>query len=131
MGKPVAVDIHNYDEVSPHHAESIEAADFLFMSSLLLAEWRHFLEERIASGTKAAVCTPRALGASGLTADTGWIDIPAVAVENVVDTNGAGDAFYASFMTLWLSGGDLETAMHGDAAAAAAAVQSPDLAPRQ
>lgn len=131
LGKKVAVDIHAYDGVNPHHAEFIETADFLFMSSLKLQEWRSFLETRVASGTTLAVCTHGSSGASGLTAATDWVDIPAVPVAELVDTNGAGDAFYAGFMTDWLNHGDLEQAMQAGAEAAAAAVQSPDLAPLQ
>lgn len=131
LGKPVSIDIHDYDGVNPHHQEFIEAADFLFMSSVRLPEWREFLESRVAAGTKVAVSTQGSAGASGLTAETGWVDVPAVHVENVVDTNGAGDAFYAGFMTSWLAGHGLDAAMRRGAETAAAAVQSPDLAPSQ
>ena len=123
LHKQVSVDIHDYDGINPYHQE--------FMSSLKLPGWRSFLEGRIATGTTVAVCTHGSAGASGLTAETGWIDVPAVEVENVVDTNGAGDAFYAGFMTSWLSKGDLESAMRRGAETAAQAVQSPDLAPAQ
>jgi sugar/nucleoside kinase (ribokinase family) len=131
LGKKVAVDIHDYDGANPHHIEFIEAADFLFMSSLKLQEWRSFLETRVAAGTTLAVCTHGSAGASGLAAATGWTDIPAVQVARVVDTNGAGDAFYAGFMTSWFNNRDMEHAMQAGAETAAAAVQSPDLAPLQ
>ena len=77
------------------------------------------------------VCTHGSKGASGLTADEGWVETAAVPVASAVDTNGAGDAFYAGFMTSWLAAGGLQAAMLSGAAAAAAAVQSPDLAPLQ
>lgn len=131
LHRQVSVDIHDYDGINPYHQEFIDAADYLFMSSLKLPAWRSFLEGRIATGTTVAVCTHGSAGASGLTAETGWIDVPAVEVEKVVDTNGAGDAFYAGFMTSWLSKGDLESAMQRGAETAAQAVQSPDLAPAQ
>lgn len=130
VGTPVSVDIHDYDGANPYHDEFIAAADHLFMNSLELPEWRAFLESRVAAGTSVAVCTHGADGASGLTADTGWVEIPADPVVDVVDTNGAGDAFYAGFMIPWLEHHDLEQAMRCGAAAAAAAIQSPDLAPR-
>ncbi len=130
VGTPVSVDIHDYDGANPYHDEFIAAADHLFMNSLELPEWRAFLESRVAAGTSVAVCTHGADGASGLTSDTGWVEIPADPVADVVDTNGAGDAFYAGFMVSWLEHHDLEQAMRGGAAAAAAAIQSPDLAPR-
>ena len=131
LGKSVSVDIHDYDGINPHHQDFIEAANYLFMSSVRMPGWREFLEQRVASGTKIAICTQGSAGASGLTADAGWVDIPAVAEENIVDTNGAGDAFYAGFMISWLAGQGLEAAMHRGAETAAAAVQSPDLASSQ
>ena len=131
LRKRVSVDIHDYDGINPYHQEFIEAADYLFMSSLKLPSWRSFLEGRIAAGTTVAVCTHGSAGASGLTAETGWIDVPAVEVEEVADTNGAGDAFYAGFMTSWVREADLEVAMRCGAEAAAQAVQSLDLAPAQ
>ncbi len=131
LEKTVSIDIHDYHGVNPYPREFIDAADFLFMSSVRLPQWRGFLEERVAAGTTVALCTRGSSGASGLTADTGWVDVPAVSVDNVVDTNGAGDAFYAGFMTSWLGGHGLEASMHVGAQTAAAAVQSPDLAPSQ
>jgi sugar/nucleoside kinase (ribokinase family) len=57
------------------------------------------------------------------------VDIPAVPVADVVDTNGAGDAFFAGFAVAWHQGSRLAPAMHAGAEAAAAAIQSEDLAP--
>lgn len=130
LGKPVAIDIHDYDGANPYHAEFIEAADYLFMSSTLLDDWRVFLEARVAAGTRVAVCTHGSAGASGLTAGTGWVDVAAAPVERIIDTNGAGDAFYAGFMMAWLGGGGLAASMRGGTEHAALAVQSPELAPR-
>lgn len=129
MGKPIWVDLHDYDGVNPHHDEFIEVADHLLMSSVAMPGWRHFLEARVAAGTHAAICTHGAAGASGLSSEDGWVDIPAVPVPEVVDTNGAGDAFFAGFVVAWHHGSGLIPAMHAGAEAAAAAVQSPDLAP--
>lgn len=129
LGKPIWVDIHDYDGINPYHRDFIEAADYLFMSSAVLPDWRSFLEDRIAAGTTAAVCTHGSAGASGMTAADGWIDVPAASVDHVVDTNGAGDAFFAGFASTWVTGEGLSASMMSGAEAAAAAVQSPDLAP--
>lgn len=130
LGKPIWVDIHDYDGINPYHRDFIAAADYLFMSSVLLPDWRSFLENRVAAGTTAAVCTHGPAGASGITADDGWIDVPAVQVDRVIDTNGAGDAFFAGFASTWVTGEGLAASMTKGAEAAAAAVQSPDLAPQ-
>lgn len=129
MGKPIWVDLHDYDGVNPHHDEFIEVADHLLMSSVAMPGWRHFLEARVAAGTRAAICTHGAAGASGLSSEDGWVDIPAAPVTEVVDTNGAGDAFFAGFVVAWHHGSGLIPAMHAGAEAAAAAIQSSDLAP--
>jgi len=128
-GKPIWVDLHDYDGADPHHGEFVEAADHLLMSSVAMPGWRKFLEERVALGTRVAICTRGAAGASGLCSEEGWVDIPAVPVPEVVDTNGAGDAFFAGCAVAWHHGSGLATAMRAGAEAAAAAVQSPDLAP--
>jgi len=127
-GKPIWVDLHDYDGVNPHHDEFIEAADHVVMSSVAMPGWRQFLEDRVAAGTHLAICTHGAAGASGLSSEDGWVDIPAVPVPEVVDSNGAGDAFFAGFIVAWHHGSGLVAAMHAGAEAAAAAVQSPDLA---
>jgi sugar/nucleoside kinase (ribokinase family) len=129
IGRPIWADLHDYDGVNPHHDEFIEAADHLLMSSVAMAGWRQFLEVRVAAGTRVAICTHGAAGASGLWEGDGWVDIPAVPVTEVVDTNGAGDAFFAGFVVAWHHESGLAAAMHAGAEAAAAAIQSPDLAP--
>jgi acarbose 7IV-phosphotransferase len=130
LGCDIWIDIHDYDGVNPYHADFVDAANHLQMSSIAMTDWRAFLEARVAAGTATAVCTHGAAGASGLTAADGWVDVPAHAVEAPVDTNGAGDAFFAGFATAWQGGAGLAEAMHRGAEVAAAAVQSPDLAPR-
>ena len=129
LGKAVWIDIHDYDGSNPYHKEFIDAADYLFMSSTSHPDWRGFCEERIGAGTTAAIATHGSAGASGLTATEGWVNVPAVAVNELVDTNGAGDAFFAGFATTWIAGSDLQTALESGAAHAARAVASPDLAP--
>jgi sugar/nucleoside kinase (ribokinase family) len=129
LGKPISVDIHDYDGVDPYHTEFIDAADYLFMSSLAMPDWRSFLETRIAAGVTAAICTHGSAGASGITQMEGWVDVPAAPVETVTDTNGAGDGFYSGFMTAWLGGLGLKASLDRGAEIAAVVVQSPGLAP--
>ncbi len=123
------IDIHDYDGTNPHHRDFIDSATHLFVSTIDLPDWRRFAEDRITAGTTVVVCTHGAEGASGLTADEGWIDIPAVPVDTVVDSNGAGDAFFAGFAVAWCSGTGLAAALEAGADQASHAVASPDLAP--
>ena len=125
------VDIHDYDGVNPYHAPFIEAADHLFVSTVSLDGWRAFAEDRIASGCKAVICTHGADGASGITATEGWVDLAAPSVPDIVDTNGAGDAFFAGYAVATLDGLGLEASMEAGVEQAALAIASPDLAPKR
>jgi len=125
----VWIDLHDYDGVNPHHDEFIASADALLMSSIAMPGWRAFLEDQVARGVKVAIATHGSRGASGLSADDGWVEVAPVRVE-VVDTNGAGDAFFAGFCVANAAGATFEASLHAGAAHAARAVASPDLAPR-
>ena len=129
LGCDTWVDVHDYDGVDGYHRQFIEAADYLFLSSVRLEGWRSFAEARIEAGSRAVVVTHGAGGASGIDPDHGWCDVPASHVEHFVDTNGAGDAFFAGFAVAWLGKGDLDAAMRAGADNAALAIASPDLAP--
>lgn len=125
---PVLVDIHDYDGENPHHDDFIDAADLLFMSSVSMDAWRPFLEARVAAGSTVAVATHGARGASGFSAAQGWVEIDAVPTD-IVDTNGAGDAFTAGFAVSWYENADLGGAMDAGAEQAARALRSPNLSP--
>lgn len=123
------IDIHDYDGHNPYHLDFIDAAGHLFVSSVGMDDWRGFGETRVAEGTEAVVVTHGSDGASGITAADGWVDVPAAEVGEVIDTNGAGDAFFAGFAVSWVRGGGLEPSLHAGARQAGRAVASPDLAP--
>lgn len=129
LDKPIWIDIHDWDGRNPYHQEFIAAADYLFMSSSLHPNWRRFLEDRVAAGASVGVATHGPDGASGITADRGWVDVPAAPIERLVDTNGAGDAFLAGFAMAWLDTNDLDASLRAGTAQAARAVQSTELAP--
>jgi sugar/nucleoside kinase (ribokinase family) len=91
-------DIHDYDGKNPYHRDFVDAADFIFLSSDAMPEYRSFLESLIRSGKKLAVCTHGSKGATALTSDGNWIETPIVDRYKMVDTNGAGDAFFAGYL---------------------------------
>jgi sugar/nucleoside kinase (ribokinase family) len=124
-------DLHDYEDGNPHYDEFIATAAHLQITSNQLVDWRGFMQRRIDAGTKSIVCTHGSAGATGLTAADGWIDVPAEPIDpaDVVDTNGAGDAFFAGFAVARLSGADLEYSMQAAVVHAARAVQSTELAP--
>jgi len=127
-GRDVWVDLHDYDGASDFHAPWVEAGTHVFLSSDRLPDHRAFQAARLAAGARLVVCTHGARGATALTAD-GFVDVPAHVVDDVVDTNGAGDAFFAGFLDAHLRGEGVEASMRAGAAHAARVVRSPGLAP--
>lgn len=122
-GKPVWTDLHDYDGTSNYHDPFIEAAHYIHLSSDNLPDYRTCMERFLEMGKKLVVCTHGKEGASLLSKESGWIDVPAETVP-IVDTNGAGDNFFAGFLYGWLKGSDLGTCMHYGTKAAATCVQS-------
>jgi acarbose 7IV-phosphotransferase len=127
LGVGLWIDIHDYDGVTAYHDEFIAAATRLQVSTGTLPEWRVFAEHRLQAGTELVVCTHGARGASVLTGD-GWFEIEVEPVDPV-DTNGAGDAFFAGFATAWIDGRGAQAALELGAAAAREAVLAAELAP--
>ena len=56
-GKAIWCDIHDYDGENPYHRDFIQAADYVFLSSDALAEYRAFMRRLIAAGKQLVVCT--------------------------------------------------------------------------
>ena len=126
-GIPVWCDIHDYDGHATFHRDFVEAADVLLVSDDRLDDPRAFLQSRVAAGTRWAVCTRGARGAMALGRDEGWLEVAAVPVTAVIDTNGAGDAFAAGMLLGHLESRPLAQCLQLGAAAGAMAVASADL----
>jgi sugar/nucleoside kinase (ribokinase family) len=124
----VLIDIHDYDGVNPYHGQFYEAADWLFLSSVALPTRNDFALDRHGAGSGIVVTTHGADGATALI-DGQFHSSPAPLVDEVVDTNGAGDAFACGFVDGWLGSGDPRRAFDAAAAQAGRAIASPGLAP--
>ncbi|HSE42268.1 MAG TPA: carbohydrate kinase family protein [Acidobacteriota bacterium] len=96
--KEIWCDIHDYDGKNPYHNDFIQAADRIFMSSDAMSEYRQFMESLIRSGKKLVVCTHGSKGSTAMTDDGQWIETPIIEKYKRVDTNGAGDAFFAGYI---------------------------------
>jgi acarbose 7IV-phosphotransferase len=127
-GKPIWCDLHDYDGRNPFHADFLAAADVVLASSERLPDAEGFLRAQIAGGKRLAVCTFGAGGAVALAPGGERIEVPADQVPDVVDTNGAGDAFFAGLLAAHLDGLPLRDCLARATHAAAACVRSGELA---
>ncbi|WP_431071654.1 carbohydrate kinase family protein [Microbacterium phyllosphaerae] len=109
-GRPIWVDVHDYDGEADFHRPFLAAADAVFCNADRLDDPVAFLRSRIEAGASLAVCTLGAEGAVAIDADGTEHRVPAAPAE-VVDTNGAGDAFLAGVLDARLEGLDLPTAL--------------------
>lgn len=109
-GRPIWVDVHDYDGEADFHRPFLAAADAVFCNADRLDDPVAFLRTRIEAGASLAVCTLGAEGAVAIDADGTEHRVPA-APADVVDTNGAGDAFLAGVLDARLEGLDLPTAL--------------------
>ncbi|QCC51057.1 carbohydrate kinase family protein [Halapricum salinum] len=124
-GTSVWADVHAYDGEDKYHEDFLDAADYLFMSEEGMDDPRAFMHEQVDSGTALVVCTHGADGATALTPD-GWFEVPAQNFEPV-DTNGAGDAFFAGFLYGHRQDLDVETCLRLGTLAGGLAVESREL----
>ena len=122
-GVLTSTDLQDWDGVSEHHREFAELADVVFCSGAKLGGRRDaVVADVFAHGRVTTVVVT--LGADGaLVYGRGTEPVPVPAVRlptlEITDTNGAGDAFCATFMTALVGG--TPTAQAADQAAVAAA----------
>ncbi len=131
-GVPVWCDLHDYDGVADFHRDFLDAADHVFLNDDAFKDGHDVAESAVLAFLKSldkpAVATLGAAGALGV-ADGAVHRVPAVPIEEIVDTNGAGDAFFSGFLVAHLAGADMPAAMAAGAEQAARCLASPDLAP--
>ena len=127
-GTPIWVDVHDYDGTAPFHRPFLDAAHAVFCNADRLDDPVAFLRSRIAAGAGLAVCTLGADGAVAIDGNGELHRVPAASVE-VVDTNGAGDAFLAGVLDARLDGADLTAALEAGARAAASVLRTRHLHP--
>ncbi|GAA5195651.1 carbohydrate kinase family protein [Microbacterium jejuense] len=127
-GAPIWTDLHDYDGASSFHEPFLRAADVVFMNDDGTDDPWALMQGCIDRGPRLAVCTLGARGAIALSATGERAEVPAVPVE-VVDTNGAGDAFFAGFLAASLAGADLAGSLAAGARQATVALASEHLHP--
>jgi sugar/nucleoside kinase (ribokinase family) len=128
-GIPVWTDLHDYDGESAFHRPFLEGAQAVFMNADKTDDPWALLARCIDAGPGIAVCTLGAEGAIALDAYGRRAEV-AAAPADIVDTNGAGDAFFSGFLDAWLdTAGDLDASLAGGARQAVVALSTRHLHP--
>ncbi|GAA1058841.1 carbohydrate kinase family protein [Agromyces bracchium] len=131
-GRPIWTDLHDYDGEAEFHRPFLEAADVVFLNADRLGgDPMPFLRRVIDEGARLAVCTLGAAGAVSLTSEHGRVTehrVDAVAVE-VLDANGAGDAFMSGVLHAMLDGAGVDAALEVGAQHAASVLVTRHLHP--
>lgn len=127
-GRPIWVDLHDYDGSAAFHQPFLEAADAVFLNDDATDDPFGLLRDCLRFGASFAVCTLGADGAIALDSAGRRHRVPAVPVP-VLDTNGAGDAFFAGVLHAHLDGANLPDALASGAAHASGVLGSRHLHP--
>ncbi|WP_108671517.1 carbohydrate kinase family protein [Peribacillus acanthi] len=104
--KEVWVDLHDYDGNNEYHQDFIEVADVIQFSSENNPRYKETMEEFLLRGKKLIICTHGDKGSTILT-QTGWLETPALKFD-VIDTNGAGDAYFSGILYGLTKGYEIE-----------------------
>ncbi|MGH3691498.1 MAG: carbohydrate kinase family protein [Microbacterium sp.] len=127
-GTPIWADVHDYDGTAEFHRPFLEAAHAVFCNADRLDDPISFLRSRITAGASLAVCTLGAEGAVAVDVD-GAVHRVAADPVDVLDTNGAGDAFLAGVLDARLDGAGVTAALEAGARSAASVLRTRHLHP--
>ncbi|GGN04336.1 sugar/nucleoside kinase (ribokinase family) [Actinoplanes campanulatus] len=123
-GVSISTDLHDWDGENPHHLDFALGADLVFVSGVQLADGA--AERILAEGVATrVVVTNGGKGADLYTAGGLTHRDAADPGAPIVDTNGAGDAFAAAFLSAWLSGAGDDACMDRAVIAGAYACTAP------
>jgi sugar/nucleoside kinase (ribokinase family) len=96
--KPVWTDLHDYNVGNPYHEDYIDIADYIFVSSDNMSDYKPVMENWMSRGKEFIVCTHGKGGSTTLTKDGRWIETPIITDYKFKDANGAGDSFFSGFL---------------------------------
>ena len=127
--RPIWTDLHDSDGTAEFHPRFIEAADGIFLNADRIGRdpWP-FMEECVRGGASVVVCTLGERGAIAVDERMYRTEVAAEPVE-VLDTNGAGDAFMAGVLDAHLAGAALPEALAAGARHAATVLTTRHLHP--
>lgn len=125
---PRWVDLHDYNGTSAFHEPFVRAADVVFMNGDATDDPWALMASCLARGPRLAVCTLGAAGAIAVDAAGTRYEVAADPAD-IVDTNGAGDAFMAGFLAAHLAGAETGECLAAGSAQAVVALESEHLHP--
>lgn len=125
---PLWIDLHDYDGSSAFHEPFLRAADVVFMNDDDTGDVWRLMQSCLERGPRLAVCTRGADGAVALAADGERYSVAADPVD-VIDTNGAGDAFMAGFLAATIRDASVDEALRSGVAQARIALGTRHLHP--
>lgn len=114
LGIPIAVDVHLADDpAGEYNRPWLERARIVFCSHERLGDPRAWVADLLRRYPRCEVAGV-GMGARGALAglrDGRLVEVPAVAPAGVVNTSGAGDALFATFLDGWCRHGDAGAAL--------------------
>ena len=124
--KSVWCDLHSYDGKNAYFDDFIEHAHVLQFSSDSNPDYAETMKTLQQKGKELVICTHGAEGATAVDADGQWHSVAGLPYE-VVDTNGAGDNFFAGVLVGRVLGQSVEVALRVGAVVAGLCVTSQEL----
>lgn len=126
--KPIWTDLHDYNVGNPYHEDYIELADYIFVSSDNISDYKSIMEEWIQRGKEFVVCTHGKDGSTALTKDGRWIENKVIDEYKFKDANGAGDSFFSGFLYGFLNERPIEECLRLATICAGLCITSSELA---
>lgn len=125
LGKPIWVDIHDYDLKNPYYNDYIDSADFLLMSLDQVEEISDFASLMV-NQNKLFLTTNGNQGAKCYTKDYIYTQ-GAIKTNHIKDFNGAGDHFFSGFLYGYLKFKSIEKALTAGAYLATSCIESDEI----
>lgn len=126
--KPVWTDLHDYNVGDPYHEDYIELADYIFVSSDNMSDYKATMENWIQRGKEVVVCTHGKNGSTALTKEGRWIKNKIIDEYKLKDANGAGDSFFSGFLYGYLEEKSIEECLRLATICAGLCITSSELA---
>ncbi|MGL4335309.1 MAG: carbohydrate kinase family protein [Turicibacter sp.] len=125
--KPVWTDLHDYQVGNPYYDEFIEMAQVIFLSSDNLEDYKNQMKSWIAANKELVVCTHGKGGATALTNEGIWYEMPIITDYPFVDANGAGDNFFSGYLYGYLNNKNVEDCLKYATITGGLCITSPEL----